>query len=74
MAVKREQVVQTAEKHVARGKIEAAIKEYKKLLADNPKDINTLNRVGDLYAQLRTRLYSLPLPRWAPAVSVAGAP
>ncbi|HVF59953.1 MAG TPA: tetratricopeptide repeat protein [Thermoanaerobaculia bacterium] len=53
MAVKREQVVQTAEKYVSRGKIEAAIKEYKKLLAENPNDINTLNRVGDLYARIQ---------------------
>jgi tetratricopeptide (TPR) repeat protein len=53
VAVKREQVVQTAEKYVSRGRIEAAIKEYRKLLADNPNDINTLNRVGDLYARIQ---------------------
>jgi pilus assembly protein FimV len=53
VAVRREQVVQTAEKYVSRGKIEAAIKEYKKLLAENPNDINTLNRVGDLYARIQ---------------------
>jgi tetratricopeptide (TPR) repeat protein len=53
MAVSREQVVQTAEKYVSRGKIEPAIREYKKLLAENPNDINTLNRVGDLYARLQ---------------------
>jgi tetratricopeptide (TPR) repeat protein len=53
MAVQREQVVQTAEKYVARGKIEPAIREYRKLLADNPNDINTLNRIGDLYARIQ---------------------
>src|SRR6185295_9165967 len=53
MAVKREQVVQTAEKFVARGKIEPAIREYRKLLEENPNDINTLNRVGDLYARIQ---------------------
>jgi len=53
MAVQREQIVQTAEKFVARGKIEPAIKEYRKLLAENPNDINTLNRVGDLYARIQ---------------------
>ena len=52
MAVQREQVVQTAEKYVSRGKIEPAIREYRKLLAENPNDINTLNRVGDLYARI----------------------
>lgn len=53
MAVSREQVVQTAEKYVSRGKIEPAIREYRKLLAENPNDINTLNRVGDLYARIQ---------------------
>jgi pilus assembly protein FimV len=53
MAIVREQVVQTAEKFVARGKIEAAIREYKKVLAENPNDTNTLNRVGDLYARIQ---------------------
>ncbi len=53
MAVQREQVVQTAEKYVQRGKIEPAIREYRKLLADNPNDINTLNRIGDLYARIQ---------------------
>jgi hypothetical protein len=28
--------------------------------------------VGDLYAQLRARMYALPMPRWAPPLSVAG--
>jgi tetratricopeptide (TPR) repeat protein len=46
-------VVQTAEKYVSRGKIEPAIREYRKLLADNPNDINTLNRIGDLYARIQ---------------------
>jgi tetratricopeptide (TPR) repeat protein len=53
MAISREQVVQTAERYVSRGKIEAAIREYKKVLAENPNDTNTLNRVGDLYARIQ---------------------
>ncbi|HVT19608.1 MAG TPA: hypothetical protein VHQ90_25925 [Thermoanaerobaculia bacterium] len=53
MAIKREQVVQTAEKYVSRGKIEPAIREYRKLLEENPNDINTLNRIGDLYARIQ---------------------
>jgi pilus assembly protein FimV len=52
MAVKREQVIRQAEKLVSRGKIEAGIREYRKVLADNPNDVSTLNRVGDLYARL----------------------
>lgn len=53
MALQREQVVQTAEKYVSRGKIEPAIREYRKLLNENPNDINTLNRIGDLYARIQ---------------------
>jgi tetratricopeptide (TPR) repeat protein len=53
MPLQREQVVQTAEKYVSRGKIEPAIREYRKLLAENPNDINTLNRIGDLYARIQ---------------------
>ena len=48
----REKVVKNAEKYVSRGKIEAGIKEYRKLLDENPNDISTLNRVGDLYARI----------------------
>ena len=51
MAVKREKVVQTAEKYVQRGKIDAAIREYRKVLVEQPDDATTLNRVGDLYAR-----------------------
>ncbi len=53
MAISREKLVKTAEKYVSRGKVEAAIKEYRKLLEDNPQDTNTLNRVGDLYARIQ---------------------
>jgi pilus assembly protein FimV len=52
MAIERAQVIASAEKLVARGKIEAAIKEYRKLLAENPNDASTLNRLGDLYARI----------------------
>ena len=52
MAFKRENVIRSAEKYVSKGKLEAAIKEYRKVLADNPNDANTLNRVGDLYARI----------------------
>ncbi len=53
MALFKKDVLQSAEKLVQKGKIEAAIKEYKKVVAKNPSDTNTLNRVGDLYVRLR---------------------
>ena len=52
MAFKREKVVRAAEKYVGKGKIEAAIKEYMKVLAEFPNEAGTLNRVGDLYARI----------------------
>jgi len=52
MAVNRESVVAAAEKYVARGKIDSAIKEYRKLIAESPNDAMTLNRLGDLYVRI----------------------
>jgi tetratricopeptide (TPR) repeat protein len=52
MALDRNRVARSAEKLVARGKLTAAIDEYRKLLAESTNDTTTLNRVGDLYARL----------------------
>ncbi len=52
MASSKEQILQSAEKFLAKGKLEPALKEYLRLLDDNPKDVATLNRVGDLYARM----------------------
>lgn len=52
MAPDRQKVIQAAEKLVGRGRIQAAIDEYRKVLERYPNDTSTLNRVGDLYARL----------------------
>src|SRR5579859_5153410 len=52
MAVQRDKIIANAEKLVAKGKIEPAIKEYERLLEDNPNDVNTLNRIGDLWVRI----------------------
>src|SRR5256886_16375927 len=52
MAVQRDKVIASAEKLVQKGKIEPAIKEYERLLDDNPNDVNTLNRIGDLWVRI----------------------
>ncbi len=52
MALDRNKVARNAEKLVARGKLDAAIDEYRKLLSESANDTTTLNRVGDLYARL----------------------
>jgi pilus assembly protein FimV len=52
MASSKEQLLQSAEKFLAKGKLEPALKEYLRLLDENPKDVATLNRVGDLYVRM----------------------
>src|SRR5512141_146093 len=52
MALQRDKVMASAEKLVQKGKIEPAIKEYERLLDDNPNDVNTLNRIGDLWVRI----------------------
>ena len=46
MATSRDQLLQSAEKHVGKGKLDQALKDYLRVLDENPKDIATLNRVG----------------------------
>jgi tetratricopeptide (TPR) repeat protein len=60
MAANREQVLQSAEKLLSRGKLDQALKEYLRVLEDNPKDISTLNKVGDLYVRLNRPGDSIP--------------
>ena len=52
MASSKEQILQSAEKFLAKGKVDQALKEYLRLLDENPKDVATLNRVGDLYVRM----------------------
>ncbi len=50
--VKREKILHEAEKLAARGKLEAAIREYQRALEQAPTDANTLNRLGDLLVRV----------------------
>ena len=52
MALQRDKITANAEKLVTKGKVQEAIKEYERLLDDNPNDVNTLNRVGDLWVRI----------------------
>ena len=60
MAATREQILQSAEKLLSRGKLDQALKEYLRVLEDNPKDISTLNKVGDLYVRMNRQQESIP--------------
>jgi len=56
----RDQILQGAEKLLAKGKLDAALKEYLRVLEENPKDISTLNKVGDLYVRINRPSDSIP--------------
>jgi tetratricopeptide (TPR) repeat protein len=56
----RDQLLRSAEKHIARGKLEQALKDYLRVLDDNPRDISTLNKVGDLHVRLNRAADSVP--------------
>jgi tetratricopeptide (TPR) repeat protein len=47
----RNETIRNAEKLLRAGKVEAAIAEYLRVLADQPTDWSTANTLGDLYAR-----------------------
>jgi len=55
MAFEKVKTLRTAEKHLELGKIPAAIKEYCKVVEDDPNDFTTLNILGDLHVRVGSR-------------------
>jgi len=53
--VDRDKVLQAAQKLVERKRFDKAIIEYQRLVAEDPKDVRTLLKIGDLY--LKTEEY-----------------
>ena len=51
MPLDREAVLKQAEKLLRQGKLDGAIQEYVRLVEDQPKDWNSINALGDLYAR-----------------------
>jgi len=47
----KSKAMRNAEKHVANGKIRAAISEYRAVVNNDPRDVGTLNMLGDLLAK-----------------------
>ena len=47
--------LEAAKKFVDKGKLPAAIEEYRKILAKDPKDLTILNTVGDMYVRLEKK-------------------
>ena len=53
MTSRRREATRKAESLLTRGKLEAAVRQYEKVLCADPSDTSTLNRVGDLYVRLK---------------------
>lgn len=51
MIFDKAQAMRNAERHVSQGKIRAAIEEYRQVVRHDPKDVVTLNMLGDLYVK-----------------------
>jgi tetratricopeptide (TPR) repeat protein len=51
MAFDKAKVLKAAEKSLSQGKINAAIKEYRQIVDNDPADLTTLNMLGDLYVR-----------------------
>ena len=51
MAFEKGKVLKAAEKFLSQGKINAAIKEYRQIIDNDPDDFTALNMLGDLLAR-----------------------
>jgi len=51
MSFDKAKAMRNAERYVAQGKIRSAISEYRSVVENDPRDIATLNMLGDLYAK-----------------------
>ena len=51
MSFDKSKAMRNAERYVSQGKIRSAIAEYKNVVENDPRDISTLNMLGDLYAK-----------------------
>ena len=45
---KQEQTLRRAERHIQRGQLQRAIDCYRAMIAEDPEDLASLNRIGDL--------------------------
>jgi len=52
MSFDRSQTFGTVERHLASGRIAAAIEEYRKIVSCDPTDLTALNTLGDLYVRV----------------------
>lgn len=51
MGINKNKIILAAQKYIQKGQVDKAIAEYLKIVKDDPKDIKTWLRIGDLYAK-----------------------
>src|SRR5262249_36063354 len=51
MAINKNKVMEVAQKFVEKGQLDKAIKEYSKIVEEDPKDVRVWLKLGDLYAK-----------------------
>lgn len=51
MVFNKSKSMKNAEKYLTQGRIDAAINEYKQIVQNEPKDVNSQNMLGDLYVK-----------------------
>ena len=59
MAFNREKALKAAEKLVAKGKDKDAIAKYEEIVQNDPRDMNSVNKIGDLYLKLGDKAAAL---------------
>jgi tetratricopeptide (TPR) repeat protein len=59
VAVDRDKVLQAAQKLVEKKRYDKAVVEYQKLVADDPKDVRTLLKIGDLYLKMEQHVEAI---------------
>ncbi len=52
MAFNKEKILQSAQELISKGKMADAIREYQRILSQDPRDQNALNIIGDLYSRM----------------------
>jgi pilus assembly protein FimV len=51
LALNREKIVASAQKFIQRGQLDKAIKEFQRIVEEDPKDVRTLLKIGDLFSK-----------------------
>jgi tetratricopeptide (TPR) repeat protein len=53
VAFNKEKILQSAQELISKGKLAEAIREYQRVLSQDPRDQNALNIIGDLYSRMK---------------------